>query len=96
MLTDPNSPQTALAGPNPSLGHRAGNTPELDKMSGDGGDLLAAGKTESLEEEIDSVIDINRVDGQVRASSLRKITEIVENHPEDAAAIVRSWLFQDQ
>ncbi len=101
MLTDPNSPQTALAGPNLPLGHLSGNQPALagmagaSGMTGQGGSLLAAGQAESLDESIEAVIDINRVDGQVRASSLRKINEIVENHPEDAASIVRSWLYQD-
>jgi flagellar M-ring protein FliF len=30
----------------------------------------------------------------VRASSIRKIGEIVEKHPEEAVAIVRNWLYQ--
>jgi flagellar M-ring protein FliF len=40
-------------------------------------------------------IDINQVDGRVAASSLRKVSEIVEKHPEEALAIVRSWMYQD-
>ena len=92
LLTDPNSPQTALAGPNLPLGQAAVRLPG---QAGQGGDAAAYGQMESLDEEIENVIDINKVDGQVRASSLRKITEIVENNPEEAASIVRSWLYQD-
>jgi flagellar M-ring protein FliF len=47
---------------------------------------------ESVEEE--SMIDINRVEGRVRASTVRKIGEIVEKHPEEALSIVRTWLYE--
>ncbi len=33
--------------------------------------------------------------GRVRASSIKKIGEIVEKHPEEAVAIVRSWMYQN-
>lgn len=45
--------------------------------------------------DLDHMIDINRVDGRVRASSVRKIGEIVEKHPEEAVAILRNWLYQE-
>lgn len=46
-------------------------------------------------EELDHMIDINRVEGRVRASSLRKVGEIVEKHPEEAVSIIRNWLYQE-
>jgi len=30
----------------------------------------------------------------VRASTVRKIGEIVEKHPEEALSIVRTWLYE--
>ena len=42
----------------------------------------------------DHMIDIGQVEGRVAASSIRKIGEIVEKHPEEAVAIVRSWMYQ--
>ncbi|MGP1256272.1 MAG: flagellar basal-body MS-ring/collar protein FliF [Kiloniellales bacterium] len=45
--------------------------------------------------DLEQLIDINRVDGRVRASSVRKIGEIVEKHPEEAVAIIRNWLYQE-
>ncbi|MBV8888477.1 MAG: flagellar M-ring protein FliF [Alphaproteobacteria bacterium] len=45
-------------------------------------------------DEIEQMIDIGQVEGRVRASSLRKIGEIVDKHPEEAIAIVRSWMYQ--
>ncbi len=41
------------------------------------------------------MIDIGQVDGRVAASSLKKVSEIVEKHPEEALSIVRSWMYQD-
>ncbi len=44
--------------------------------------------------ELEQMIDVARIEGQVKASSLKKIGEIVEGHPEEAVAIMRNWLFQ--
>jgi len=41
------------------------------------------------------MIDIGQVEGRVAASSIRKIGEIVDKHPDEAVAIVRSWMYQD-
>ncbi len=43
--------------------------------------------------QIQSMIDMAKVEGQVRASSLKKVGEIVNNHPEEAVAIIRTWLY---
>ena len=43
----------------------------------------------------EAMIDINRVEGRVKASSMKKIGEIVEKHPEEAVSIVRSWMYQE-
>ncbi|GAB4187001.1 MAG: flagellar basal-body MS-ring/collar protein FliF [Thalassobaculales bacterium] len=63
-----------------------------------GPDGLAAIPPPDDEEDsaLDSMIDISRVEGRVRASSLRKIGEIVEKHPEEAVAIIRNWMYQEQ
>ncbi len=42
----------------------------------------------------ESMIDISQVEGRVRASSMKKIGEIVDKHPEEAVAIIRSWMYQ--
>jgi flagellar M-ring protein FliF len=41
------------------------------------------------------MIDIGQVEGRVAASSMKKIGEIVEKHPDEAVSIVRSWMYQD-
>ncbi|HEY1612368.1 MAG TPA: flagellar basal-body MS-ring/collar protein FliF [Rhizomicrobium sp.] len=42
----------------------------------------------------DGMIDIQRIEGQVRESSIRKVGEVVQAHPEEALAILRTWLHQ--
>jgi flagellar M-ring protein FliF len=50
---------------------------------------------ESEESEIEKMIDISRVEGRVKASSLRKVGEIVDKHPEEAVSILRNWIYQE-
>jgi flagellar M-ring protein FliF len=52
------------------------------------------GQRAGLPDVAAEMIDIGQVDGRVAASSIRKIGEIVEKHPEEAVAIVRSWMYQ--
>jgi flagellar M-ring protein FliF len=47
------------------------------------------------EEQFDELIDIDRVEGRVKASSVKKVGEIVEKHPEEALSILRSWMYQE-
>ena len=39
-------------------------------------------------------IDISRIDNQVRDNSVKKVGEVVSAHPEEALAIIRTWLHQ--
>jgi len=47
------------------------------------------------EEQFEELIDIDRVEGRVKASSVKKVGEIVDKHPEEALSIVRSWMYQE-
>lgn len=51
--------------------------------------------SELAADEIEQMIDLNKVEGRVRASSVKKIGEIVDKHPDEAVAIIRSWLYQE-
>ena len=42
--------------------------------------------------EMDQRLDIARIEGQVKASSVKKVAEFVENHPDESTAILRGWL----
>jgi flagellar M-ring protein FliF len=56
----------------------------------------AAGGEDSELETIDHMLDIAQVEGRVQASSIRKIGDIIDKHPDEAVAIIRSWMYQDQ
>lgn len=47
------------------------------------------------EAELEKMIDVSRVEGRVRASSLRKVGEIVDKHPEEAVSILRNWIYSE-
>ena len=75
----------------------AGGAPALPPPAGMQAAPAAAAMpmtTAPARQAIDQMIDIGQVDGRVAASSIRKIGEIVEKHPEEAVAIVRSWMYQ--
>lgn len=79
-------PQTAAPSTPPMLTDQSGETPAPA--------LAAAIAQAEGPSEIDQLIDIGRVEGQVRASSLKKLGNIVESHPEEAVAILRNWMHQ--
>ena len=91
---------TALAGgPAGALGDQEGVA--LAQLTGpeataDMAELLEEDEEEVEDESLlDQMIDINQVEGRVRASSLKQIGEIVDKHPEEAIAIVRNWMYQE-
>jgi flagellar M-ring protein FliF len=45
----------------------------------------------SLEDD-DSMIDMQQVEGKVKASSIRKVEDIVENYPSETVSVLRSWM----
>jgi flagellar M-ring protein FliF len=92
--------QAAIA--EPAMAGGPGGTPLLAGGTGQPqaalapptGTAMQAGSGEGAM-DADAMIDINRVEGRVKASSMKKIGEIVEKHPEEAVAIVRSWMYQE-
>jgi flagellar M-ring protein FliF len=88
QLTGPRG-QPALTGPDGQA---------MPRLPGDPATVVATRigedgePTKNLSNDIDQMIDLNNVEGRVRASSVRKIGEIIEKHPEEAVSIIRSWL----
>ena len=84
-----------------SLALRAGAGAEsetqmiTDQSYGAGGEAGVPATTAQEEEGFDSMIDIAHIEGRVKASSMKKIGEIIEKHPEEAVAILRTWMYQD-
>jgi flagellar M-ring protein FliF len=44
--------------------------------------------------EMDQRLDIARIEGQVKASSVRKVSEFVESHPDESRSILRNWVHE--
>jgi len=43
---------------------------------------------------LEAKIDIARIEGQVKASSVKRVAEFVDKHPEESVSIIRSWLHE--
>jgi flagellar M-ring protein FliF len=46
--------------------------------------------------DMDQRIDIAKIEGQVKASSIKQVSEFVEKHPEESVSILRSWLHESE
>lgn len=44
--------------------------------------------------DIDQKIDIARIEGQVKASSVKRVAEFIERYPDESVSILRSWLHE--
>jgi flagellar M-ring protein FliF len=80
-----------FAPPAPVVAEAATALPAPDAETGQ---VTAEGRPPELPSPTDSMIDISRVEGQVRESSIRKVGEVVDSHPEEALSIIRSWIHQ--
>jgi flagellar M-ring protein FliF len=59
---------------------------------GNGGIAGALGAPAGMTPE--SQIDLAQVEGRVRESTVKKVGEIVDKHPEEAVNIIRNWMYQ--
>jgi len=75
------------------LADQAAGAPALAGPGGPGVPAPSDGVED--EEQFEELIDIDRVEGRVKASSVKKVGEIVEKHPEEALSIIRAWMYQE-
>ena len=47
------------------------------------------------DENTDDLVNLNKVDGRVKMSSLKKLNALVEKNPEAAVNVLRSWLYNN-
>ncbi|HXQ11714.1 MAG TPA: flagellar basal-body MS-ring/collar protein FliF [Caulobacteraceae bacterium] len=76
----------ALAAPG---GGPAGGAAQIEGHSGES--LALAGPNAP---EIEQRIDIAKIEGQVKTSSVKNVAEFVQRHPEESVSILRSWLHE--
>ena len=41
------------------------------------------------------MINVRQIEGRIKASSIKKVGEIIEKHPDQATNVVRSWLYSE-
>lgn len=73
-----------------SLGMAADVNRLLDGPAGSAASRGGAGADAAMEEG--AMVSMSNVDGQLRASALRQLGEMVERHPEESLTIVRAWM----
>ncbi len=92
-LTSPAPAQLALAGPGQPVTRLvtlSDGTQQQVVVDQSGEPMAIAGPAS----DIDQRIDIAKIEGQVKASSIKRVSEFVEKHPEESVAILRNWLHE--
>ena len=67
-------------------------------MTGSGGMIALPGPGGNLsqaQQDDDAMISLSQIEGQMRASSLRKLSDVVSKHPDETLTIMRGWLAQE-
>ena len=85
--------QSAAGGP--GIARLMGGPASVPALPAPAGQALVPSQSRGMAADTGESIDMSQVEGRVAASSVRKVAEIVEKHPEEAVAIVRSWMSQD-
>ncbi len=47
------------------------------------------------DDDSSSMIDVQKVEGKVKASSVKKVEDIVDAYPAETVSVIRSWMTQD-
>lgn len=58
--------------------------------------LAGADGSISKSADLEHSIDVANVSGQVKASSMKKIAEMIEQHPDESVSILRNWLNESE
>lgn len=49
----------------------------------------------AMEEEEENMIDMQKVEGKVKRSSIKKVEEIIDSYPEETVSVIRGWMSQE-
>ena len=84
----------ALPGAAPGAGQAAGSPAQIGSgmAASAGGESLALPSPKP--NDIDQRISMAQIEGQVRVSSVKSVSEFVDKHPEESISILRSWLHE--
>ncbi len=90
----------ALAAPDAEMGLLPGEAGAVRALPEGGAQAVAmaheGGAVEMAGAGSGANINAEDVEGQLQESAVRKIGEIVSKHPDEAAAIIRTWLYEEE
>ena len=69
-------------------GRLLGSNPEDDN-------LLLSNFLSEDDSSMEELINLNKIDGRVKVSSLKKVNDIVEKNPDAAVNVIRTWLYSN-
>ena len=74
------------------------NAAEKLISSGDEEDnlLLSNFLNDNFDESAEELVNINKVDGRIKVSSLKKLNSTVEKNPDASVNVIRSWLYNNE
>ncbi len=92
----PGAPALAAASPGAVMGAQ---TPQLAYAGGGGHAVgvqaIPGSETLAISAPVDDGrIDIAKIEGQVKVSSIKKVADFVDKHPEESVSLIRSWLHE--
>lgn len=80
-----------ISGTNPAL-----MSPRM--TAGPNGEMVpigGSGMPDYSGEQEDSLIDVQKVEGRVKASALKKVEDIITSYPDEAVNVIRGWMAQE-
>lgn len=61
----------------------------------DGQPLIGGGDAYADDEDDGSLINIQGIEGKVKASTVKKVEEIVDSYPDETVSVLRSWMSEE-
>lgn len=89
------NPKVTLAGGGVAAPIAAGAAASGQAVPAVAGPPANAGALPAPDEDDDAMVSLASVQGQMKASSLRRISELVDKHPDEALSLVRNWMSRD-
>jgi flagellar M-ring protein FliF len=58
--------------------------------------LLSNFLSDNYDEQADNLVNINKVDGRIKGSLIKRLNATVEKNPDAAVNVVRGWLYNNE
>lgn len=65
------------------------------QLAAPGGGGQVANPADAEMSELETTLDMSNVEGQVKQSSLKKINDLVDKHPNETVSVIRNWMTQE-